>query len=70
MSALNIHVKDTQYVFDSLPQAIFHVQKIIEEWFASDSTIPLTITLTKVDNKGPPTLKVNVNFLMENTTLR
>lgn len=58
---LEIKVRDTICVIDSLPQAEEFVLQAIREWYANENDqAPLTITLSKLDDRGPPTLGIYV----------
>lgn len=60
MKSLEIKVKDEIKVYDNLEEGLFNVEKIIHEWFVSGDNSPLTITLSKVEDRGPPALGINV----------
>jgi hypothetical protein len=61
MKSLEIKVKDNINIHDSLDEAVCAVEKIIREWFNSEDSSPLTITLSKIEDRGPPALGINVN---------
>ncbi len=61
LQALEIRVYDTVITCETLEKAEQFVLETIRNWYASESKIPLTITLSKIEDRGPPALNVNVN---------
>lgn len=61
MKVLEIRVFDTVIACETLQQTLEYIEQIIRDWFISDSEIPLSIVLTKLDDRGPPVLEINVN---------
>lgn len=57
---LEIRVSESITIADSLEKALRIVLEKIEEWSKSESTIPLSVKITKVEDRGPPTLEINV----------
>lgn len=46
---------------DSLPEAEKYILEALKNYVASpDQNIPLTITITRIEERGPPSLGVNV----------
>lgn len=60
MAALEIRVQDIIIVGETLEKALQEVERLIREWFASEDRNPLTITLSKMEDRGPPALGINV----------
>jgi hypothetical protein len=59
-NVLEINVFDTITTFDTLVDAIEYVVEQIKKWFASEDPKPLNISLNRMTNRGPPTLKIFV----------
>jgi hypothetical protein len=60
METLEIKVFDTITTVDTLVQAVEYVIEVIRKWFTSDDKQPLDISLKKLEDRGPPSLKINV----------
>lgn len=58
---LEIKVRDEIKVFDSVEKAEEYVFETIRNWYESEEQSPLTITLSKIADRGPPTLSVVIN---------
>jgi hypothetical protein len=57
---LEINVFDESKVVDSMGDAVVVMERIIQKILASDSDIPVTITVKRVKNNSPPALGINV----------
>jgi flagellar biosynthesis/type III secretory pathway protein FliH len=58
---LEICVFDEIEVTDTLVGAMEVMEKIVQKILASDSDVPVTITIKRVKNNSPPTLSINVS---------
>jgi hypothetical protein len=65
---LEIRVYDTVTAYDTLLEVQQAVDDIIQKWYVSDDDKPLTITISKMTNRGPPVLKIFVNDLVDTKT--
>ena len=63
--ALEINVCDLISVCDTLEQAEQVVLEFIRRWYVSGDNKPLTITIKKIESRGPPVVKINVADVMK-----
>jgi hypothetical protein len=60
--SIEIHVREVIQVVDTLPALEAYVLERIREWFNnSEDQLPLSITLSKKEDRGPPTLGINIS---------
>ena len=52
--ALEVKVADETKILDKVMEAIAYIVKAIQEWIFSNVNEPLTISIRKVDARGPP----------------
>lgn len=57
---LEIKVKESIELYDSVGDVLNRVEEIIYNWEMSDTQEPLVITLRKVESTGPPALGISV----------
>ena len=58
---LEIHVFDQVKIADNLKEAKRYIMHAVREWYKSDVAEPLKIEVRKIEDRGPPTLSINVN---------
>lgn len=57
---LEIRVFDEIKIVDSLGDAVVVLEKVIQKILASDSDLPVSISIKRVKNNSPPVLGINV----------
>jgi len=61
---IEIHIKDTVYVHDNFDSVITEITRVVKAWYESNDNEPLVITLNKVEDRGPPVLKIRVKDII------
>jgi hypothetical protein len=57
---LEIKINEVCHTVDSYEEAVEFVVAEIKRWFNSSDETPLTLALTKIINRGPPTLEISI----------
>jgi len=60
--SIEIHVREEIHTVDTLPEMEAYVLEKIREWFSNlEDHGPLSITLSKIEDRGPPTIGINIS---------
>jgi len=60
MKTLEIKVNDIVFVADTFSKVMKIIRKAILKWFNSDDEEPLSFSLRKIEDRGPPSLGIDV----------